>query len=92
MGFWETSTGGGTSIVKNGQTFSEMHTLAVYGVEKVTEEMAEMHKKRNTFGSLARAFLLCRQGRGDPRHKMSAAKDVAFIKKCTFLEGASPIY
>ena len=47
--------------MKNDQTFSEMHTLAVKRVEKVTEEMAEMHKKRNTFGSLARAFMLCRQ-------------------------------
>ena len=56
--------GGGTSVVKNDQTFSEMHTLAVYREEKVTEEMAEMHKKRNTFGSLARAFMLCRQRSG----------------------------
>ena len=64
--------------MKNDQTFSEMHTLAVNRVEKVTEEMAEMHKKRSTFGSLARAFMLCRQRSG---YQISAAKDVAFIKK-----------
>ena len=64
--------------MKNDQTFSEMHTLAVYRVEKVREEMAEMHK--NVIPSVRSRVPLCyaASGLADRRHKISAAKDVAF--------------
>ena len=58
-----------------------MHTLAVYRVEKVTEEWLKCTK--NVIPSVRSRVPLCyaASGLAGRRHKISAAKDVAFIKQ-----------